>query len=489
MAASDGNKSSEQGYRSILRGTSAFGGVQIFNILVGLLRGKLVAVFLGPAGMGIVSLYNTAVKSLQQVASLGLNMAVVKEVGAAKSDPERLAHVTAAARTLLYSTALLGALVCLLAAPWLSRFSFGSGAYAWGFALLSLMVFFQIASAGEMSFLQGLRETRRLMRASVVGSLTGLCVSVPLYWIFGTDGIVPAMVILTGAVFVCNYINVRRSLPAGTVRFIWTQHKPIVRTLVATGLVLMASDAIGSACRYGLNAFVRYCGSIGDVGLFQAADALTMQYSGVVFAALAMDYLPRLASVAASDRRLRVVVNRQAQVTAWLAAPLGTALVLFAPLIVDLLLTVQFRPAMPLLRWMGFSLTLKALMFPLGYIAFAKDNRRVFFWLEGIFGNALFILLGMLGYASFGLIGLGYAQAADCLLSIVVYYFVNRRLYGFRFGRRTLGGYLFASLSVGTVFLLSFLPSILWSYVCMGCLAVAVTVVSLRQILGLWRRR
>ena len=49
-------KNSENGYRSILKGTSIFGGVQIFQILINLIRGKFVAMFLGPAGMGAASL-------------------------------------------------------------------------------------------------------------------------------------------------------------------------------------------------------------------------------------------------------------------------------------------------------------------------------------------------------------------------------------------------------------------------------------------------
>lgn len=478
----------EQGYRSILRGTSAFGGVQVFQILVSLVRGKLVALFLGPAGMGVVSLYTTAVTTVQRVASLGLNLAVVKEVGAAKDDPARLAPVTAAARTLLYSTALLGALVCLAAAPWLSDLSFGSGDHTGGFALLSVMVFFSIAGAGEMSFLQGLREARRLMWSSVVGSVTGLCVSVPLYWLFGMRGIVPAMIILAGAVFAFNYRSVRRAIGPVAVRFLWSEHKPLVRTLVATGLVLMASDAIGSACQYALNALVRMSGGLRDVGLYQAANSLTLQYSGVVFAALAMDYLPRLAGVARSDRRLSVVVNRQAEVVAWVAAPLGALLVLFAPLAVRLLLTAEFGAAVSLLRWMGVALTLKALMFPLGYITFAKDNRRVFFWLEGVWGNAMMVLLGYAGYRLWGITGLGYAQAADCVISLAVYYAVNRRLYNFRYSRRALAAGAFAALSVAAVFGLSFIGKPVQSYAAMSVVTAAVCLVSGRSLLRLWRR-
>ena len=47
----------ENSYSTIMKRLSAFGGVQLFNILVTLVRGKFVAMFLGPEGMGISSLF------------------------------------------------------------------------------------------------------------------------------------------------------------------------------------------------------------------------------------------------------------------------------------------------------------------------------------------------------------------------------------------------------------------------------------------------
>lgn len=52
----------------------------MFQILLALIRGKFVAILLGPAGMGVAALYTTAANTLQQFASLGLNLAIVKEV-------------------------------------------------------------------------------------------------------------------------------------------------------------------------------------------------------------------------------------------------------------------------------------------------------------------------------------------------------------------------------------------------------------------------
>ena len=46
-------------YSHILKYTGLFGGVQGLNIMIGLVRNKLVALILGPEGMGLISLFNS----------------------------------------------------------------------------------------------------------------------------------------------------------------------------------------------------------------------------------------------------------------------------------------------------------------------------------------------------------------------------------------------------------------------------------------------
>ena len=126
----------ENSYKSIFRGTSVLGGVQVFLVLVNLVRGKFVALLLGPEGMGISNLFNTSSATIQRFASLGLNLAIVREVAERKDDAGALAVIRTVSSRVITLTALAGCLFCVLFAPWLSRISFGSGDYAWQFMLL-----------------------------------------------------------------------------------------------------------------------------------------------------------------------------------------------------------------------------------------------------------------------------------------------------------------------------------------------------------------
>ena len=60
-------------YRGIMKGTAIFGGVQVFNILINVIRGKLVAFLLGPEGMGISALFVSTTNIITQFTGFGLS--------------------------------------------------------------------------------------------------------------------------------------------------------------------------------------------------------------------------------------------------------------------------------------------------------------------------------------------------------------------------------------------------------------------------------
>lgn len=480
-----GEKRDKNSYRSILKGTSIFGGVQIFQIGVNLIRGKFVAMFLGPTGMGISSLFNSSGQTIQQLASLGLNLGIVKEV-AAQKDNESFGALLAVAKRLLILTSLLGALVCVVFAMPLSLLTFGNADYYWQFMLLGAMVFFGVAGQGLLSILQGLHSIKLVSATTITGSLAGLLVGVPLYYIWGDKGIVPAMVILALSTFVASLIGVRKAVTTPKVRFQKSLHSPIVKKLFLMGIVLVSADVIGTGCNYIVNLFIRNFGELENVGLFQAANSVTNQYSGVVFTAMMLDFFPRLSEAAEDNSKVTVIVNRQLEIVSLIACPLICLLVLTSPLVISILLTDEFMPVLPLMRWLGLGVMIKALMFPLGYIAFAKDNRKLFFWLEGVYGNVMFLGLSCLGYYLFGLIGLGYSLIADCVLCFAVYYFVNSRLYGYSFSRQAVEEGSLAVLLTGACFACSFIENVFWSYALMisvTSLAIIRSAVILRRMI------
>ena len=54
-------------YRSIVKATALFGGVQAFQVLLTLVRTKVVALLLGVDGVGLLGMFNNAISMVQSI--------------------------------------------------------------------------------------------------------------------------------------------------------------------------------------------------------------------------------------------------------------------------------------------------------------------------------------------------------------------------------------------------------------------------------------
>ena len=72
-------------YSHILKYTGLLGGVQGLNMLVGIVRNKFTAMFLGPSGMGLLSLFNATSGFLTSATNLGIPTSGVRVVSEAEA--------------------------------------------------------------------------------------------------------------------------------------------------------------------------------------------------------------------------------------------------------------------------------------------------------------------------------------------------------------------------------------------------------------------
>lgn len=475
------NLSNSNSYRSIAKGTAMMGGVQVFNILINVIRGKLVAMFLGPGGMGVSSLLNSTVTPIQQFTSLGLPLSIVKSVAELneKDIQEKYDHISLI-KMLLLLTAVLGAVIIIILSPYLSKWTFGDTSYTWHFVALSVMIIFTTLSNGEQSILQGAHSLKRLAYSSLIGSVTGLIIGVPLYFFWGNDGIVPAMITLSIVTYLfyryhetrlfnskiyCSFSKLRES-------------KPIIKALISLGLITMISALIGTVSNYAINTYIRYEGSLEDVGFFQAANSITNQYVALVFSAMSMDYFPRLTAAINDREKIANIVNAQTEIVLLVISPIICLMICFSPMLIEILLTDEFMILKPIIRIFALSVLFKAIAYPMGYISFAKGDKQTFFWLEGIYGNIVLAIASIFCYHYWGLYGLGISLVLTYLISTITYFYITKKFYQYRPNRTVIRLYFIMGLFTITCFSCSFIRNVGFSYLLMGLLTVINVIVS-----------
>ncbi|MCZ2336705.1 MAG: oligosaccharide flippase family protein [Chitinophagales bacterium] len=109
----------QSSYRQIVKATSIYGGVQVIQILINIIKSKFIAILLGPSGMGIAGLLTSSIEFIQSLTSFGLKTSAVKDISEADASKNelRISIKIKVFRRLVWITGLIGACVTLIFRP------------------------------------------------------------------------------------------------------------------------------------------------------------------------------------------------------------------------------------------------------------------------------------------------------------------------------------------------------------------------------------
>lgn len=429
-------------YRNIFKATTLFGGVQVYQILISIIRSKVIAVLLGTAGVGLQGLYQSTLALVQSISSLGLSQSAVRDVSEANGsgDIDRIGKTISAFRKLVWFTGLLGTILVIVLSPVLSNVTFGNYDYTIPFIVLSFTLLIDQLSSGQKVVLQGLRRIKDLARASAIGATLGLIVSIPIYYLLGIRGIVPTIIVNSIAGFIIFWFFSRKiSFPKKelTAKQTWTEGKWMVRM----GIAMSVSGIFATVISYVIRVFIMHQGGENAVGLYQAGFAIINTYVGMVFTAIGTDFYPRLAAVNQDNAECRKIVSQQGEIATHILAPLLCFCVLLMPVILRILYSDQFLDAGPFVLWCCPGMMFKLASWLIAYQFVAKAEARLFIITE-IIGGAIYLALSLLGYKYGGLKGLGIAFTANYLIYLVAVYVIAAHRYGFTLSKGFIGPFL-----------------------------------------------
>lgn len=327
-------------YRQIVKYTGYFGGVQGLNILAALVRNKVVAVLLGPIGLGLISLYNTAVKLIGDTTNLGIPVSSVRYLSECQEEQDRC-RMVATVRLWSLLTAALGAVVCCVLVPFFRLFYFSTEMRFAEFLWLVPVVALTAVTAGELSILKGLHRMREVATQSVVNAMLSLVVTLPMFWLLGNEGILPALVAAAVAASVTVLWFSLRVYPYRLPRS-FRQAISAGGGMVRLGVAFVIAGAMGSGVEFAVRAFIANSGTLADVGLYNAGYVVTVTYASIVFMSMETEYFPRLSAVNHDEEACNATVNRQIEVSVLLLAPLLVAFMLLLPFVIRLLYSSMF---------------------------------------------------------------------------------------------------------------------------------------------------
>jgi PST family polysaccharide transporter len=421
-------------YSQILKSTSIIGGASIINILVGLLRVKVVAVLLGPAGVGLIGLLQNLMATASTVSALGFGNVGTRQIAEAMGRDDQV-EIDSARRALFWGTMLLGLLggtSFWLLRDILALKILSDGSQGANIGWLAVGVMLAVAAGSQRALLNGMRRIGDIARVSVFSSLLAAILGVGAVWSWGANGVLLFVLAAPLSSFVLGHLFVARlpkiASPPTPVAELSKQWGVMARL----GVAFMFAGLVTTLGQLIVRATVQK--GFGDeaLGHFQASWAISMVYIGLVLSAMGTDYYPRLTAAIRDNSIVNQLVNEQSEVALLLAAPVLLFMLGFTPWIIELLYSAEFSGAVPILRWQVLGDVLKVASWSLGFVILAAGDGRIYMVTESL---AMLVFTGVtwIGLPLIGLEATGVAFLAMYVVYLPVVYFLARRRTGFVF--------------------------------------------------------
>ena len=426
-------------YGNIFKTTFLFGFVQVFKAVIAIVKNKLVAILIGPEGMGLLGIFNSTIHMIQTGAGLGVNQSAVRDVAEANGsgNHERVSRIIKVTNRVVIFTGLLGCVITLVLSHYLSEWTLGSSVYTISYCILAIVVALNIINEGKQALLKGVRSLRALAYASMIGTLVGLITAVPLYYFFGKEGIVPELLIASILALVVSQYFVNKISTEKvelTVKETISEAKPMVKM----GIALMFVTLLQTITSFAINAFIRHKGGLDDVGFFSAGNTILTSYFSMITTALLTDYYPRIAAVNKDNEKLQIELNKQSMVSVVLSCPLIVLFIAMMPFFIQILYSSEFIPTLDYLRYGIFWTVITICSNQVDMILVAKYNTRMFM-LISVIVRVVQLVMCIALYNYGGLMGLGISYALLGVLHMTIMTVTVNKLYGIHFSKEFVG--------------------------------------------------
>ena len=426
----------KSGYGQILKSSSILGGAQGLSYLIAMARTKAVAVLLGPAGVGVVSLYQAMTALLGTIAGLGIPSSGVREVAEAwgADDLQRTAIARLNLRRISWVTGIVGWLITVALSYPLSQWTFGSHEHALAVAILGASVLISTVTGVRMAVIQGMRRIGDIAKIQILSMTIETLVAIGLYAWLGENGIVPVLLVSAAISYGVSWYFAAK-IPWDKPLLDWKQTWDGSKHLIGLGVAFVWTAILAAGVALATRTIIVRDLGIEANGIFQSAWGISGMFAGFILAAMGTDFYPRLTAVSQDHPKMNQMVNEQTEIAILLAFPGLIGTLVFAPWLMKIFYTAKFIEGSVLLPWFVLGVFLKVVSWPMGFILLAKGEIRWFIATESLF-NVCQLGLTIYLIKAYGIVGTGLAFAILYGIHVLAMLALSRSRSGFTWNRK-----------------------------------------------------
>ncbi len=405
--------------------TSFWNGIATaVRIFTGLISNKIIAVYLGPAGIAMLGQFQNFTTIANSVAGFGINSGVTKYLAEFKTEENKRIEILSTGLKITLGATLLSTVGIFVFANYLSVNLLGSNEYVSLFYIFGVTLFLFTLNGFLISVLNGYKEFKKIIYVNVASSVVGLAITIILVIQFGIYGALLGTILSTTLIAFVTMGLVGRSS--------WFKKQHLLNKF--------SSDAFKKLSKFTLMAFtsmfaVTYIQlavrthiinslSIEEAGYWQGITKISSIYLMLITTTLGLYYLPRLSEIKETSE-LRKEIIKGYKFLLPITLFIVTGIFIFRGFITNLLFAPNFQPMEQLYLFQLIGDVFKISSWLIAFLMIAKSMTVIFIITEIAFG-LMFYILTLLFLNMYGVLGVTYAYSLNYLCYLLVMIFIFR---------------------------------------------------------------
>ncbi|QXH37105.1 O-antigen translocase [Pseudomonas muyukensis] len=378
---------------SAVRSAILTGGAHASKVLMGFILLKVMAVYLGPDGVGRLGHLMSIVSVLTILSGGGIIHALVKYCSEFQATPHKLHRFVSAASTYAMVFSLVVFLAGCLLSDYLARLVFGSDDYQ---SVIVMLAVSQLAIAFAnvvFGVSNGLHATQVFAYSQIIGN----AMAVPLLWFciyrYLEFGAAIAVVFASSLCALPAFYFYYRSAFWRRIRWFWID-RTALRQLSGFTLMLLVSTLAFPLVEICVRSLLIQRLGYHDTGLWQASIRLSAAYMGFFTMFLAFYLVPRL-SPENNGRKVVGMTLRHLFAVQIVYGVGALTLYLGRSFFIPIIFSDAFTPLEGVIVYQLVGDFFKVSAYVIGFIAVAKAATKVYICAE-VFQGAVFLAGGWL---------------------------------------------------------------------------------------------
>ncbi|MBI5607679.1 MAG: oligosaccharide flippase family protein [Deltaproteobacteria bacterium] len=423
-----------------LRVTMLLGSVTVINLLVSIVRTKIVALYVGKAGMAVLAQLADWQTLLATYVLLGSEQGLValSADAWARHSREGIERLLRVVRTRIAPPVALALLVLALASPWLMPAVTGHDGTVLAGAGATLSLLLQLWVRPRQSILNGAKAFGLIARSKIIESLSAVAVVIPLVLAFGLPGAMWSLAVVhLSSLLATAWVWRQLPLPAVAAQ---PEHgnSQEGKTLRQFGGAILITGGAASLISLLLRRRIIEVLGLEQAGLWQVAHSLTLQYLGIVLGAMSAYSFPAYRAAAQRPGQLEIEVNQTLRSVLLVITPIIVGLLTLREILILVLFSRDFSGAADLMQIQLVGDLFKVVAWATGLTLLASGRVWQHVALDLFFGGTWVLGVEIASRQAGGL-GPSIGFAVNQVLMCIGYLAVNRWVFGLRVRRSNLG--------------------------------------------------